>query len=253
MEADPEAIAAQLREPAARATALDSLERHPAPIPTDVSLAVAPELGALLCADESDVDRTTFDRAGLLLGRLHAEALPGVAPVYGAGFGSGRYEAMLNANSVVNAALLRTPASDLTEADAISCACRNSIYPAMEARSWGPPRVAAGYDTKQWVGIFVSLEPLISQKLQPADDVPRRILTLTVELLKSNELSDLVCGGLWYTAGFCLLARPALGPVALECGIFEAAMAQLDAMGSPADYLVSGSLLTVFLPHMFLT
>ena len=114
----------------------------------------------------------------LLLGRLHAEALPEVAPVYGAGFGSGRYEEMMDANSVLNAALLRTPASDLTEADAINYACRNSIYPAMEALGYGPPRVAAGYDVKQWVGIMVSRDPLVSQKLQPADDVPRRILTL---------------------------------------------------------------------------
>ncbi len=250
---EPEAVAAQLRDPALRAAALGSLERQPAPIPTDLSLAVAPELGALLCADESDVDRTIFDRAGLLLGRLHAEALPDVAPVYGAAFGSGRFEKTLTANSVLNAALLRVPASELTQADAISCACRNLIYPSVEARSWAPPRAAAGYTSKQWVGTLFTLEPILSQKLQPSDDVPHRILTLTVELLKSNKLSGLLCDGLWYTAAFCFINRPALGPLALECGLFEVAVVQLHAIGSPADWIVSATRLTVYLPHKTLT
>ena len=61
--------------------------------------------------DAAEVDRATYDRAGLLLGRLHAEALPDITAVHGAAFGEGGYERLWNANSVLNAAL-RQPAAE---------------------------------------------------------------------------------------------------------------------------------------------
>ena len=69
-------VAERLRDRATREAALDALERHAAPIPTAAALAAAPCLVGLMSMDAAEVDRAAFDRAGLLLGRLHVEALP---------------------------------------------------------------------------------------------------------------------------------------------------------------------------------
>ena len=84
----------------------------------------------------------------------------------------------------------------------------------------------------------MSADPIVSQKKMPSDNVPRRMMTLLLEMLKSGELTDadeLVIGGACEEVHQCLIGRPSLGPTALECGIFEIAVAQLNAMGSPAD------------------
>ena len=41
----------------------------------------------------------------------------------------------------------------------------------------------------------MSAEPLFSQKKMPDDDVPRQMLTLLVDLLRSGELSVLAIDG----------------------------------------------------------
>ena len=41
----------------------------------------------------------------------------------------------------------------------------------------------------------MSVEPMVSQKNMPSDDVPRQMLTLLVELLRSGELPELAIGG----------------------------------------------------------
>ena len=71
----------------------------------------------------------------------------------------------------------------------------------------------------------MSAEPIASQKKMPSDDVPRRML---VQSLKSNEVADddkLVIGGACQCIEFCLTGRTSFGPTALECGIFEFAVA----------------------------
>ena len=83
-------------------------------------------------------------------------------------------------------------------------------------------------------------DPILSQKKMSSDDVPRRMVTLLLELLKSDELADdngLLIGGAAYCVDLCLLGRPSLGPTALACGIFEIAVAQLKVLGSPADWV----------------
>jgi hypothetical protein len=79
------AVAHLLCDRATRAATLDALERHEfGAIDRAVSLAAAPALVELLAADAAEVDRETFDRAGLLVGRLFAEAAPeDLAVVYG--------------------------------------------------------------------------------------------------------------------------------------------------------------------------
>ena len=86
----------------------------------------------------------------------------------------------------------------------------------------------------------MSAEPIVSQKKMPSDDVPRRMMTLLLELLKSDELADddgLLIGGACYGVEWCLNGRPSLGATALECGIFEIAVAQLMAIGSSVDWV----------------
>ena len=106
-------VAESLRDRASRSATLAALESHAAPIPTAVSLAAAPALLGLMAMDAAEVERDAYDRAGLLVGRLHAEALPDVVAVCRAAFGEGGYERLWNANSVLNAAL-RQPAAELT-------------------------------------------------------------------------------------------------------------------------------------------
>ena len=36
----------------------------------------------------------------------------------------------------------------------------------------------------------MSASPIVSQKKMPSDDVPRRMMTLLLEMLKSGELAD---------------------------------------------------------------
>ena len=133
-------VAQRLRDAPTRAAALDSLERHAAPIPTAVAMCAAPALFELLTMDEPDIDRSAFDRAGLLLGRLEAEAWPadGGEALHGAAFGDGGRERLWNADSVLNVAL-RQPASQLTRADAVSYACSLAYEPVSFVRGGTAP------------------------------------------------------------------------------------------------------------------
>jgi len=78
-----ETVAEHLRDRATRSATLAALEGHATPIPTAVSLAAAPALLGLMTMDAAEVERDAYDRAGLLLGRLHAEALPDSRPCTG--------------------------------------------------------------------------------------------------------------------------------------------------------------------------
>jgi hypothetical protein len=89
----------------------------------------------------------------------------------------------------------------------------------------------------QCKGLNMSAEPIVSKKKSPEDDVPMKMMTLLVELLKSNELPELAIGGAWIAVRSCLIGRPSLGPVALECGLFELTVAHLNAIGRPADWI----------------
>jgi hypothetical protein len=234
-------VAQRLRDAPTRAAALDSLERHAAPIPTAVAMCAAPALLELLTMDEREVDRGAFDRAGLLLGRLEEEVL--LLPeevllkqeLHGATFGGGGWEKLYGASSILNAAL-RKPASELTQADALSYACSRAYESSSLVRGFNVAFNAAGYTTMEFVGVWINVEPIASKKLVPTDDMPRAMLTLTLSLLESDELPDLAISGAWVCMHNCLSGRPSLGPTALERGICEIAAGHLKAIGSPADW-----------------
>jgi len=231
-------VAERLRDGATRLATLDALERHAAPIPSAATLAAAKPLLELMCMDEAEVDRGVFDRAGLLLGRLEAEAMPDVFAVHGAAFSDGGYERLWNANSVLNLAL-RKPSSQLTRADAVSYACMCAYAPRAHARGLTAALAASGLTVTQWIGLFMSDEPIVSQKKTPEDDVALKMMRLLIELLKSNELPELAIGGAWWAIHNCLFGgrSSSLSPAALECGVFELAVAQMKEAGSAADWV----------------
>ena len=66
-------VAESLRSQATRIATLDALDALDAPIPSDLALLAAP---ALVDAMATEKDKEPFDRCGLLLARLIAEALP---------------------------------------------------------------------------------------------------------------------------------------------------------------------------------
>jgi hypothetical protein len=230
-------VAERLRDRATRSAALTALERHAAPIPTAVSLAAAPALLGLMTMDAAEVERDVYDIAGLLLARLHAEALPDVSAVHGAAFSEGGYERLWNADSVLNAAL-RQPAAELTRADAMSCACSFAYEAELSARGYTKPwRAATGLTAPEFMGQMMIAEPIASKKKHPEDDVPTKMMTLLLELLKENELPELAVAGAWTRVMYCLIGRPSLGTVALEHGAVELAVEHLKAIGSPADWV----------------
>eukprot|EP01046_Picozoa_sp_COSAG06_P031869 COSAG06_NODE_3139_length_5799_cov_50.068772_5_plen_373_part_00 len=231
-----ETVTERLHDRATRSATLTALESHAAPIPTAVSLAAAPALLGLMALDTAEVERDAFDRAGLLLGRLHFEViavLPDSLAVHGAAFGEGGYERLFNA-------ALRQPAAaadQLTRTDAVSYACSLAYLTPSYARGMTKPLAAAGLTTVEYFGLYMTCEPIASKKKQPEDDVPTKTLTLLVELLKANELPELAIGGAWTGVDNCVMGRPSLGPVALEHGAVELAVTHLKAIGSPADWV----------------
>jgi hypothetical protein len=231
-----ETVAERLRDRATRSATLAALENHAAPIPTAVSLAAAPALLGLMTMDAAEVERDAFDRAGLLLARLHSEALPDASAVHGAAFGEGGWERLWNADSVLNTAL-RQPAAELTRADAMSYACSWAYDTINAARGTTEAFRAAGLTTLEFLGLFMSAEPIVSKKKLPEDDVPTKMLTLLLELLKVNELPELAIAGAGAGIVFCTVGRPSVGRFAFEHGMMELAVEHLKAIGSPADWV----------------
>ena len=64
---------------------------------------------------------------------------------------------------------------------------------------------------------WMSADPIVCQKKMPSDDVPRQMLTLLLELLKSSELSgddELLIGGAFVGVDLSTEGRPSLASTA---------------------------------------
>jgi hypothetical protein len=81
----------------------------------------------------------------------------------------------------------------------------------------------------------MSEDMMSSKQKMPSDDVPRQMLTLLVELLRSGELPELAISGAWHGASMCITGRPSLGSVALDLGVMELIAEHCRAIGSAAD------------------
>ena len=151
MEVSAVTVADSLRSDATRVAILDVLEALDAPIPSAVALAAAP---ALVDAMVTENDRASFDRCGLLLGRLWAEALPDTTMHAAIVFGE-RFEAIC-APALIAEAVQRASSpggQPLALEDARSYACLLArdcaVYTGGATASWE----AGGRTAMEVVGI----------------------------------------------------------------------------------------------------
>ena len=144
MDVSAATVAESLRSEATRIATLDALEALAPPIPSAVALAAAPALVDVLATEK---ERAAFDRCGLLLARLLAEAAPEPAPVFGTALGGGRFAAILTASLVAEAVQRAASSSGqpLTVEDARSYECLNAYHGPSFVRGMTAPFAAAGY------------------------------------------------------------------------------------------------------------
>ena len=151
-------VASLLRDTATRTATLEALEQHEGtPIGRAVALAAAPALFEALALDATEVGRDDFDRIGLLLARLAAEASDDPSAVYGSALGEGRLAAYYRSKGSVLAQAVGKPASELTRADARSFACAWAYRAPSWVRGITQPGAAAGFaTTSEWVALYMT-------------------------------------------------------------------------------------------------
>ena len=139
-------VASLLRDADTRTATLEALEQQEAaPIDRAVALAAAPALYEALAMDATEVGRDDFDRIGLLLARLAAEASDDPSAVYGAAVGEGRLAAYYRSKGSVLAQAVGKAASELTPADARSFACASAYTPPSYVKGLTKTWAAAGF------------------------------------------------------------------------------------------------------------
>eukprot|EP01046_Picozoa_sp_COSAG06_P004179 COSAG06_NODE_172_length_21346_cov_503.127053_9_plen_165_part_00 len=154
-------VGSLLRDRGTRSATLDALEAHAVPIERAVALGAAPALGELLALDTAEVDPAKFDRIGLLLARLAAEAPDDPAAVYAAALGEGRWVAILRSEGNTVAQVLRKPAEELTREDAQHIACAEAYWSQLGGRGFTKPFTAAGFaTTMEAVGVLMANDPM---------------------------------------------------------------------------------------------
>ena len=151
-----------LRDRGTRGATLDALEAHAAPIERAVALGAAPALGELLALDTAEVDPAEFDRIGLLVARLAAEAPDDPAAVYAAAWGEGRWVAFFRSEGNAVAQVLRKPAEEVTREDAQHIACSDAWWPQVGVRGMTKPWAAAGFaTTMEAIGVWLPEDPML--------------------------------------------------------------------------------------------
>ena len=152
-------VATLLRDADTRTATLEALEQQEQPpIDRALALAAAPALYEALAMDATEVGRDDFDRIGLLLARLAAEASDDPSAVFGGALGEGRFAAYYRSKGSVLAQAVGKPASELTRADARSFAWQqHSSRHLCERRH--PPFAAAGFaKTSDYFALYMTEE-----------------------------------------------------------------------------------------------
>ena len=72
----------------------------------------------------------------------------------------------------------------------------------------------------------------------PEDGHCLRMITLLLDLMRSEGLPTPIYGGAWCAIGCTIMGRPAVAALALEGGIMDLVVPHLRACGSPADWMV---------------
>lgn len=78
----------------------------------------------------------------------------------------------------------------------------------------------------------MSVDPITSKKQMPSDDVPKQLLVLLAELIRSEELPELAIGGAWFRISQLFVGHPGLGPKAVDIGLFDLVAEHLRALGN---------------------
>eukprot|EP01046_Picozoa_sp_COSAG06_P024338 COSAG06_NODE_1980_length_7926_cov_10.286061_2_plen_561_part_00 len=244
-------VAECLRADGTRVDTLHALEAMHAPIPIQLAISAAP---GLVDVAATTGDRDAFRRCTLLVARLMAEATSDeLAPVYGAAFGGERLAAYCAPRLIVEATRrVLTKIGDtqqggqggqlLTSADAYNHACHGAVWAPATVRGWEvlEPAAMSGRamtEYQRFCDTVLRGDSVFSKNHMPSDDVPRQLLNLLVQLLRSHELPELAIGGAWKQLELCFIGRPRLGPVAVELGLIDLATEHLRALGSPAYVL----------------
>jgi hypothetical protein len=235
----PDAVHALLATAASRPATLAALEDHPAPLDRALAVAAAPALVELLTVSADDVDAATFQRAGLLLARLLAEAPDDPSIIYGAAFGEGRLAALWNSEDSVVARALLKPANQLTADDALSLACAEAYTSPALVRGYTATWRAIGLNGLEWTKLSLSAHPITSEAKLPEHDIPKRMVTLLLELLRAPPpgVAELFLGGGWMALTRCLYGRAAVARHALESGIMNLAVSAANELGHPEEWL----------------
>ena len=146
-------VADGLRSEVTLIATLDTLEALAPPVPSTVALAAAPVLVDVIA---TETERASYNRCGLMRGRLLDEAAPDPAAVYGAAT-TGELMKMLFAPALLVEAVQRALSSGqpLTSEDAMSYACLGAREAPVRVRGFTAPEAAAGRTTMEYLG-FVS-------------------------------------------------------------------------------------------------
>ena len=158
MDLDAGTVADRLRSGVTRAAALDALEALAPPIPAAVALAAAP---ALVDVITTETERASYDRCGLLLGRLCVEAASDPAAVIGEAMGGDRLAALFGPALLVEALQRASSAEQpLTKADARSYACLWARECPLHVRGWTAVYATTGRTMVEYFGIVSFTPPL---------------------------------------------------------------------------------------------
>ena len=151
-------VAESLRSQATRIATLDALDALDAPIPSDLALLAAP---ALVDAMATEKDKEPFDRCGLLLARLIAEALPDTTIHAAAIFGE-RSEVIVAPVLIAQAVERATSpgGQPLTLEDAYSYACLLARETAAFMRGGTVVWAAAGRSAAEFLQVVSLLAQL---------------------------------------------------------------------------------------------
>ena len=190
-----------------------------------------------MCLDAAEVPHALYQRVGLLRGRFLVEAEDPMA-IYGAMEGHGLCAKLYSAPSSVVGALRSKTAAQLDREDALSYACATALRGSLtDSISWSRACAAVDLTAKEWIGMFFAEDPFGSPQQCPTDDKPIKMVSLLLELLRSDEVPDLLNPGLLFAVNITLQRRPAVVGKAMELNLIEVIMAQLSRAGTPSECL----------------
>jgi hypothetical protein len=237
------------RSSGSRTQALAALEQAPAPIEVRTALAAAPTIVELMTASADVIDIETFCRLGLLLARLHAEALQtveSICAIYAAAFG-GRLalvDLLLDAPDNVLARALGKPVKDIGEADARAFVSLEAHRNYIGLRGFLNSFRAIQVGTHEHMKSLFARHPLWSQLKLPDGVKARKLLRLFVELLRAKQIQSVgleqhvdFTAAVWSALSGVINGRLSVARLAVESSIFELAVSTLRNLGRPTTWL----------------